>query len=285
MGPAVRSSISRDLRSALLAPAALRRISGNRLYTIFIPMKSIIAALLCAVSAHAAALVSGSATIDYDKAAWDQLAADLGAAPPVLTLDEFFDQAAANARNYNQVLHDEVQANPAYTGQVYTMNGPTVTNLLGRTTQPTTFNYTPGNPQGHTGAIGLGGIARFAVSAAAGGGKLLYGDFTLLYDAGRIDLGGTGWYLKGNIAPSAAAFDILNVVVTETANTLTISGDLGVTYELANLLYSTPADAGRDVGNFTFTAQVTVPEPAVGSTAILAALGLCARRRRKTTGG
>lgn len=245
-------------------------------------MKRTAIALCCVASARAATLVSGSATIDYDKTALDQLAADL-APGPVLTLDEFFDQAAVNARTYTQILGDETQANPSYTAQVYAMNGPTVSNLAGRTSQPTNFAFTPGSPQSHTGAIGLGGIARFLVSPAAGGGKLLYGDFTLLYDADRINLGGTGWYLKGNIAPTGAAYDLLNVQVIETATTLTIAGDLGVSYELANFLYATPADAGRDVGNFSFTAMIAVPEPSMATAwwaVMTGSMGLSRHRRR-----
>ncbi len=181
--------------------------------------------LLWTASAKAALLSSGSATIDYDKTAWDGLASTYGPAP-VLTLDEFWDQASANARTGAQVLADEVQASPSYTGQIYAMNGTSVSNLSGRYTQATDFNFTLGSPHIHTGAIGLGGVAQFEVT---GGTHLVYGDFTLQYSATRIGLGGSGWYLKGNIVPAAAAFDILNPVVVETPTTLSISGDLAVT--------------------------------------------------------
>jgi hypothetical protein len=216
--------------------------------------------------------VNGSATIDYDKAAWDVLAANYGLPQPTLTLAAFFNQAQANALTYQQIL-SELQTNPPpiYTNQIYAMNGATVTNLPARTTQPTTFAYTPGQLTNHTGRIGLGGIARFKVSDPPGGGNsgnLLYGDFTLQYTNARIALGGSGWYLRGNIPPATAAFDLLNVVTVETNNSLAISGDLGVSYEVANLLYSTPADALRVVGNFTFTGAIFNPVPAISRVAL-----------------
>jgi hypothetical protein len=202
-----------------------------------------------------ATLSSGSATINYDKAAWDTLASAYGS-PPVLTLSAFFNQAEANALTQSQLLTD-VQAGYSYTNQVYALNGASVTNLPSRYTQPTTFAYTRGDLTNHTGSAGLGGVARFAVLGGVAG-NLLYGDYTLQYDTNRLALGGTGWYLMGNIPPAAAAFDLLNVNVVETTNSFTISGDLGVSFEIANLVYATPADALKDVGDIVFTGY-TVP--------------------------
>ena len=195
-------------------------------------------------------LFAGQATINYDKAAWDTLAATYGAAP-VLTLDAFFNQAEANALVQEQ-LQTNVQGGASYTGQVYAMNGPSVTNLPSRFTQPTTFSYTPGNVANHTGQIGLGGVARFAVLGGLGG-TLLYGDYTLQYDTNRLALGGSGWHLFANIPPAATGYDLLNVTITETASSLSISGDLAVSFEVANLLYATPGDWLKDVGDFNFT--------------------------------
>lgn len=246
-------------------------------------------AVLCAVATFAAAsessaatLGNGSATIDYDAAAWASLAG--GANLPgfeALVLDEFFDQTASNARTGAEIQADEVQASPPYVNQSYAMNGSSVTNLLGRFTQPTTFAFTPGAPASHTGAIGLGGVTRWDVNPLLGGGQLLYGDFSLQYDPIRIGsnsgfpLNGSGWYLKANIPPAGAAFDLLNVSVTETAGTLSISGDLGVSFEVANFLYLTPGNQGADVGNLLFSATI-VPEPSVtalvGSAAVILTL-------------
>ncbi len=207
-------------------------------------------------------LRSGMATIDYDKAAWDTLAAGFST-PPVLTLSGFFEQAAANALTPDEILTN-AQSGFSYVNQPYAMNGPVVNNLPGRTTQPTTFAWVPGALTNHTGSIGLGGIARFTVRGPAAG-NLLFGDFTLQYDSARLALGGTGWYLKGNIPPAAAVYDLLNVTVAETATSLTISGDLGVSFEVANLLFATPADALKDVGDFNFTGySVAITTPRIG---------------------
>ena len=209
-----------------------------------------IAAFAGVSAVRADILTSGSATINFSQSAWESLASGYGPGP-VLTLTAFFNQAQANALNYDQVF-TTTQASPSYTNQVYAMNGQAVTNLTGRTTQPTTFTFAPGQLTSHTGSIGLGGITRFDVYGGLGG-VLLYGDYTLQYDSTRIALGGSGWYLKGNISPAAAAFDLLNVTVLETNNTLTISGDLGVSFEVAYFLYSTPGDTLANVGTFTFT--------------------------------
>jgi len=205
----------------------------------------------------AATVLAGKATINYDQSAWNALASGIGAPQPVLTLSAFFNQAQANALTYDQIL-STTQPVPPYTNEIYVMNGPTVTNLAGRTTQPTTFSYERGNLTNQTGSIGLGGVAQFTVSPAAGGGVLLYGDYTLQYDSSRIALGGSGWYLEDNIAPAAAAFDLINVTVVETRTAFTISGDLGVSFEVAYFLYDTPGDWLANVGTFVFSGY-TVP--------------------------
>lgn len=207
---------------------------------------------LAAASLNAASFSEGSAVVDWDRVAWDALAGDIGLTRPVQTLNAFFDQDAVSVRNYSQILRDP-PTNAIYTGQVYAMNGPVVANLEGRTSQPTTFSFTPGNPEGHSGVIGLAGISRFGVS---GGGSLLYGDYTLQFDAARRARGGSGWYLKGNIPPVAPAFDLLQVRLQENGDRFQLDADLGVSFEIANFLYATPSDALRDVGDFHFTARV-----------------------------
>lgn len=235
--------------------------------------------IAAALTAHADVLVSGEATIDFQKSAWDSLAG--GSSVPgfeALTLDETFDQAGAASRTAAQILADEVVSSPSYVGLSYAMNGSTVQNLSGRTAQPTDFQFNPGDLTAHTGSIGLGGISRWAVNPLLGGGKLAFGDFTLRYDADRIAVGGSGWHLVGNIAPSATIFDLVNVTTSTSGNTVTISGDLAMSYEIANFLLATPSDQGKDMGDFRFSATSTVPEPSTWALLVLGGVGICVQR-------
>ena len=229
---------------------------------------------------QAATLTTGSAVFDFDKASWSTLAG--GSTAPgfeLLLLDEVFDEAAAASRTASQIVGDEVQANPSYTGNVFAMNGAVVTNLTGRTAQPTNFSFAPGNLIGHSGVIGLGGVTRWDVNALVGGGNVLAGDFTLAYDANRLLVGGSGWALTNHIAPAAVVFDLTNVTANASGGTLTISGDLSLSYEVANFLLTSPGDQGKDMGNFTFTASY-VPEASTATLLGLAFGGGILRRRR-----
>lgn len=226
--------------------------------------------ILTAVPTRASSLVSGSGTFNFDPAAWASVAGGANLAGfEALKLDEVFDQSAASARTGAQILSDEIVANPSTSGIVFGMNGPSVNNLALRYSKPTDFSFDPGNLTGHTGVIGLGGVTRWSVNPLLGGGELLFGDFTLSYDASREQVGGTGWNLKANIAPAGVAFDLFNVNAAVVGNTLTISGDLGLSFEVANFLFVTPSDQGKDMGDFTFVGSA-VPEP--GTSAWMAAL-------------
>ena len=238
-----------------------------------------IASVLCATSASAAVLSTGAATIDYDNAAWAGLGG--GANVPGFEFvlpDEFFNQAAANARTSAQILGDEIQAAPSFSGLVFDLNAPTVSNLAGRTTQATTFAFDPsGSLTAHTGVIGLGGVTRWAVNPLLGG-KLVAGDFTLAYDPARLLVGGSGWGLTNNVAPVGVVFDLKNVSTAIGANTISVSGDLTISYEVANFILGVAGDQGKDVGNFSFTGAF-VPEPS-SAFLMLGACGMLARRKR-----
>lgn len=230
----------------------------------------------------ASTLVSGGATIDYDAAAWATLAGGFNVSGfEALVLNEYFDQAGVTSRTGTQLLTDEIVASPSTVGLYHALNGPTVTNLAGRTNQPTSFSYSPGSLTSHAGTIGLGGVSRWDVNPLLGGGVLGFGDFTLQYDASRLFVGGSGWslrvYLQGG--GGATAFDLQNVVTSATDTSFSISGDLGVSFEMANLYLGTPSDQGKDVGNFSFTA-VAIPEPSSSLLCGIAAL-VCLHRRQR----
>jgi hypothetical protein len=243
-------------------------------------------ALAHTASVRADVVVGGTGNFNFDQAAWASLAG--GANIPgfeALQLGQVFDQAQANARTGAQLLTDVINPTPSYGGITFAVNGPSVSNLAGRNTQPTNFSFDSANLTAATGAIGLGGVTRWTANPLLGGGSLLFGDFTLSYDATRQLVGGSGWELKGNIAPAAVVFDLLNVHTSASGNTLSISGDLGISYEVANFLFATPGDQGKDVGTFSLTATTAVPEPAAYTVvAGLACLLLAARRLRPTAG-
>jgi hypothetical protein len=245
----------------------------------------IISTAFAAFTIHAGAassLISGGATIDYDAAAWATLAGGLNVSGfEALVLNEYFDQAGVTARTGTELLTDEIVANPSTIGLYHALNGPSVTNLAGRTNQPTDFAYNPGSLTSHTGTIGLGGVSRWDVNPLLGGGVLGFGDFTLQYDPSRLLAGGSGWSLRVYLAGGggATAFDLQNVVTNATGTSLAISGDLGVSYEMANFYLLTPGDQGKDVGDFSFTA-VAIPEPASPLLCSVAALVCLYRRQR-----
>jgi hypothetical protein len=245
----------------------------------------IISTAFAAFTIHAGAassLISGGATIDYDAAAWATLAGGLNVSGfEALVLNEYFDQAGVTSRTGTQLLFDEIVANPSPVGLYHALNGPSVVNLTDRTNQATTFSYFPGSLISHTGVIGLGGLSRWDVNPLLGGGVLGFGDFTLQYDSSRLAFGGSGWSLRVFLAGGGGntAFDLINVVTHATETSLSISGDLAVSPEVAFGLFSTPADAGKDVGDFSFTA-VAIPEPASPLLCGVAALVCLYRRQR-----
>lgn len=228
---------------------------------------------LAAATGRADVVISGSGSFNFDPGAWASVAGGANVSGfEALTLDEVFDKSASSARTGAQILADEIVASPAYTGISFDLNGASVNNLPGRTAQPTTFSFGAGNPAGGTGQLGLGGVTRWSVNPLLGGGGLLFGDFTLSYDATRTQVGGSGWNLKGNIVPAGVVFDLQNVLASHVGNTLSITGDLGLSPEVATFLFGTPSDTGKNMGSFAFNGFTAVPE----STAYpWIALGLC----------
>lgn len=248
-------------------------------------LRSIALALsLITTGAHAAiTLQSGSATINFNSASWATVAGGLNSPGfEALILDEHFDKAASDARTQAQIVADEVQANPPYTGQLYVMNSTSVTNFTGRSSQATNFLYDDGNPTGATGQIGIGGVTRWDVNPLLGGGQLYFGDYEIHYDAARIGglYNGSGWVLQNHTGGvNAVAFDLFNVSVNATSSGFSLSGDLGVSYELANFLFANPSDQGKNMGTFSFTG-VAAPEPSRALLLMVGMMGLGLRRRR-----
>ena len=242
--------------------------------------------LVATTSAASAAITlqSGSATINFNSASWATVAGGLNSPGfEALILDEHFDKTASDARTQAQIVADEVQASPSYTGQIYVMNSSSVSNFSGRSSQATTFAFDDGNPTGATGQIGIGGVTRWDVNPLLGGGQLYFGDYEIHYDASRIGgaYNGSGWVLQNHTGGvNAVAFDLANVSVSATTGGFTLSGDLGVSYELANFLLGNPADQGKNMGSFSFSSVAAAPEPSRALLLMVGGLGFGLRRRR-----
>jgi hypothetical protein len=153
-----------------------------------------------------------------------------------------------------------------------------------RTAPPTSFTYDASSPAAllasAAGDISLAGVSRWTVDPLLGGGQLLFGDFSLAYDAGTAT-----WGITNGIDFPVVAFVLGDPQVTTGANgAFTVSGEL-IGAPLLDLLL--PGSAGQDFGSFTFSG---VPEP---SSIVLIAAGLAAlgasrreavRGRASTTG-
>lgn len=232
---------------------------------------------------RAASITSGSLTLDLDADAFASLA---GGAPfpgfELLVLDEHFDEAEAATRDRSAILADEIDANPSTTGLVYGINGASVTNLAGRSAQPSDFTFDPSDVLATAvGSIGFAGVDRWRVNPLVGG-TFVIGDFSLSYDPSRASGTTSGWVIYNHFDLVAPAYDLANVSLVAGADFLSLSGDVLISPELALLFLNSPADVGRDVGGFSL---VATPEP---STAVLMSLGLGAmsalsRRGARTT--
>lgn len=224
------------------------------------------ALVLTTTPAWAARITSGTLVMDLDAAAFAALAG--GSASPgfeLLTLDEHFDQSESDARDRAAILADEVEATPSSLGLEYGVNGASVVNLSGRSTQPSDFTYDPGAIQNTAlGGIGLGGVDRWNVNPLAGGGKFVIGDLVLAFDPTRSVGGGSGWYLTNHFDFQIAAYDLSNVVLAYDSGELSLSGDVLISPEFAQS-FLIAEDAGADVGNFVFRG---VPE--LGTAGLLA---------------
>ena len=132
--------------------------------------------------------------------------------------------------------------------------------------------------------IGFGGMSRWVVDSAFGGGKLLFGDWGLRYSASRAGTAAgatsnirSGLVLTSNIDFLNATFvDIGNASIVVTGNTLSITGDLLVSNGLLALGFPA-SNLGLDVGDFSLTATLV---PAPGAAALLG-LGVFAASRRR----
>lgn len=217
-----------------------------------------LASLMTVSSALAVTIpvTSGSVVVDFDAAAL--ASTNIGSNPSIggLILEEFFRGNEDRNRTRTQILSDHLVPNytaiPA-TSIKYEINGTSVTNLAGRTRQPSTFSYDPANVAGTaTGEIGLTGVTRMIGDFT---GIFLLGDFTFRHDATR------GWmFVNWFDFPNVPAFETANVTVTATGGKLIITGDVTISQEID--MFFLPGDHGKDVGNFRLETPLDTSAPA-----------------------
>lgn len=148
-------------------------------------------------------------------------------------------------------------------------------------TPNTTFSYDPNDFFGtfsgvieHTGTLTLQSAL----------GTINLGDFTVGYDATRVNAVRSGFFIGDNVDLDAPLFDIAaaNATIVATPTVLQMNGSLLLSIEAATGL-GNPILAGLNVGNGFVDAVSAVPEPS--SMLMLAGVGvvgtLFARRREK----
>ena len=210
-------------------------------------------------SAHAVSVGGGECIINFNAA---QLAAlNMGSNPEVgaLILEEFFGGDADRLRDRTQIVTEHIVPGiteiPAM-GLKFEINGPSVVNLTKRYSQPTTFQYNPSDLAGtQTGKIGMRGVLRFVGDFD---GIFVMGDYEFKWDATRVNAGTgrSGWVFFNHFDNfQVNAWETKDVTTTISGTTLTITGTLIVSDQLANAFLN--GDNGKPVG--TFTLRATTP--------------------------
>ena len=206
---------------------------------------------------------------------------------PSIYIEEFYDASAAS-KTFTQLrdentpdLYDGVSDDISALGLEFKVNGATIApNPTGRQNRSTTFSFDPGNlAASASGRIGLGGAIRFRVDVTPPQNRVVLGDMTLIYDPANESLspGQSPWTLMNYIGFPAVAFDLFDVTTLITADTLTLTGVLGLGDGFDHL------GGIRDtrVGTFTFqTAIVPIPAATWLFVSGLAGIGFSAVRKR-----
>ena len=228
------------------------------------------AAILLPTTASASLLQSGVATIDLDPAAWSTLSAQ--------TVRAVFDKADMDTMSSADMLLVPL-GSPSTTGimfEMYTDNAPT--GLAGRGAVNTTFDYNGTDATTSTGVIGLAGA--WKTTSALFTGQLVYGDYSLEYDASRVGsaAGGTssGWMFVNHVSFAANTFDLANATLVNDSDGFSLSGDL----VLANSAAFLGGFQGQDVGDFNIVVS-SVPVPAAAWLFASGLVGMIGLSRKK----
>lgn len=229
----------------------------------------LLACLFSISTAFAASVTGGAMTINLDR---DLLASAFthnhDPNRPSFYLEEYFSATEAVNRSPNQLLNDHIVPGTAEipaSGLEFTVNPSTTSGF----NVATNFSFSPTDlPATASGAIGLGGAMRyrlnipFTLDPITGeeiGNRAITGYFSLEYDQNRVDnsFGHSGWALYNHHSFRTDMFDLDNVIMQLTENSLSLGGDLA----LASGFNHMGGQEGSIVGNFSFQTTV-VPLPA-----------------------
>ncbi len=221
----------------------------------------------------AASVAGGECIINFDAAAMGALNIGSNPAIPGMVLEEFFGGDVDRLHDRTWLFTEHLV--PGYveipaTNLKFEINGPSVVNLTKRYSQPTTFQYNPANfAATQTGKIGLRGVMRWIGDFD---GVFMMGDFEFKWDATRVNAttGRSGWVFFNRFDNfQVNAWETKDVTTTITGTTLTISGTIIVSDQLANAFIN--GDNGKPVGTFTLRATtpgseiISVPMVPVGN--------------------
>jgi len=213
----------------------------------------------------ASSVSGGAMTINFDGAALaTAFIHETDPNRPAFYLEEYFDSNSYENLSNAQLLTTHFVAGTGEIsglGRELSVNGSTVN---GRN-KATDFSFNESDLTGTaSGAIGLGGAFRYRLDVPfsiqggeEAGNRTIIGDFTLEYDVSREISGHSGWTLFNHVAWRADVFDLENVVIDQTGNTLMLSGDLAIGEGFAHL----GGNVGAIVGDFSLQTSV-VPVPA-----------------------
>ena len=223
-------------------------------------------------TASASLLQNGLATIDLDPAAWLSLNGQ--------TVRAVFGKADMDTMDAPALLAAPT-GSPSTSGlpfEMYTNNAPV--GLTGRGPVDTSFDYNGTDATTSSGTIGLAGAWKTDSNIFTG--QLIFGDFSLHYDAARagVNAGGTssGWTLTNHVSFAASTADLANITLINGTNGFTLAGDIALTAGSAAFFGGT---AGQDVGDFSITVS-TVPLPAAVWLFGSGLLGVVGYARKKT---
>jgi len=245
---------------------------------------AIVLLTISSLPSFASGVSGGAMTINFDSTALaGAFSHDTDPTRPAFYLEEYFDSSSYNNLSIDQLLTThfiEGTGEISGLGRTLVVNG-TVVN--GRN-KATTFSFDTTDLKGTaSGVIGLGGAFRYRIDAPfsiqdgeEAGNRTLIGDFTLEYNESREINGHSGWALFNHVSWRANVFDLDNVVVSQTNDTLQLVGNLALGEGFDHLGGST----GAIVGDFSFQTTI-VPVPAAVWFFATGLLGLFASNKGK----